>query len=260
MKPVRPARQVHSTAAGADGARASVARGSGAGCVFLLLSATNAYANGTFSGTVRADRVVPRGAPLPIVKDAAVCGKQAPNESLLIAADRGIANVVVAIKGVKPSAPPAPVANATIDQVGCRYVPHVQAVTVGTKLSLINSDAVLHNVHAVATSPTPATVFNVAMPFKGQKLPAVVRRPGLMKVRCDAGHDWMSAYVAVFDHPYFAVTDDRGRFTITDVPAGEHQVELWHEPIAPNTAPVVQTLTVRINDGKRTESEPVLKL
>ncbi len=237
--------------------RASVRAGA---LALLLFSGGPAAANGTLSGTVRADRAAPRGAPLPVRKDATVCGKEAPNESLLVAEDRGVANVLVSIQGITPAAAPAPAAKAVVDQVGCRYTPHVQAVPVGTKLSLVNSDAVLHNVHGVDVGPTPATVFNLAMPFKGQKLPAVLRRPGVVKLRCDAGHDWMSAYIGVYDHPYFAVTDEHGRFSIPDVPPGEHRVQLWHEPIDPKGAPLVQTLTVRVNDGKVTTTQAVLDL
>ena len=52
------------------------------------------------------------------------------------------------------------------------------------------------------------TVFNVAMPIKGQKLPIPMRKPGLMKLQCDAGHTWMNGWIYVFDHPYYAVTDE----------------------------------------------------
>ena len=83
----------------------------------------------------------------------------------------------------------APVAGAALDQRQCRYLPHVQALTVGTPLSLMNNDAILHNVHANDES---MTVFNVAMPIKGQKLPMPMRKPGLMKLQCDAGHVWMN--------------------------------------------------------------------
>ncbi len=104
---------------------------------------------------------------------------------------------------------PAPTAGASLDQKQCRYVPHVQALTVGTPLSLMNNDAILHNIHANAEG---MTVFNVAMPIKGQKLPMPMRKPGLMKLQCDAGHSWMNGWLYVFDHPYFATTDDRGAF------------------------------------------------
>ena len=106
-------------------------------------------------------------------------------------------------------------------------MPHVQAVTVGTPLALINSDAVLHNVHG---SAGPVQVFNVAMPIRNQHLPTKLTRPGLVHLQCDAGHTWMSAWIAVFDHPYFAVTGGDGQYAIKDVPAGHYTVEYWHEP------------------------------
>ena len=148
-----------------------------------------------------------------------------------------------------------------LDQVGCRYIPHVQAATVGTRMALLNSDAVFHNVNANRLAGTGTVqAFNLAMPFKGGKLPATLKVPGILKVRCDAGHTWMSAYVAVFDHPYFAVTDAQGRFKISDLPAGEHTVELWHEPVAAGGTPVVSTQVVNVAEGKVTAIEPVLEL
>ena len=98
----------------------------------------------------------------------------------------------------------------------------MQAVTVGTPLAVMNNDAILHNVHGnEAGAGAPAlTVFNLAMPIKGQKLPVPMRKPGLIRLQCDAGHTWMNAWIYVFDHPYFAVTDDRGAFVIDDVPRG----------------------------------------
>jgi plastocyanin len=216
---------------------------------------------GTLAGTVRVDRLPKTLNPLAIVKDGAACGKQVPDERLVIGADRALANVVVAVRGLLPKQAPPPKANATLDQVGCRYVPHVQAVTVGTRLALVNSDAVFHNVHAnLLEGSKTVTVFNLAMPFKGQKLPTLLKRPGVMKVRCDAGHTWMSAYVVVFNHPYFAVTDGTGKFTIRDLPVGEHTVELWHEPIEDHGAPLVRTTTVKIEDGRETKIEAVFEL
>lgn len=210
-----------------------------------------ALAQGTISGRVRLDRVPP---PLPaskIAKDATVCGKEAASDVLKVSGDRGLAQVVVAVRGVKPGTPPPPVPNAAVDQVGCRYTPHVQAVTVGTKLSVLNNDAVFHNVHAnLQMGTSQVTVFNVAMPFKGQKLPQVLKRPGIVKLRCDAGHTWMSAWIHVFDHPHYAVTDGEGRFTIKDVPAGKHHLELWHEPLGEKQPPLGKTVAIEVADGK----------
>jgi hypothetical protein len=214
----------------------------------LLLLPSPALA-GDLSGTIRLEGPPHDFAVVPIAKDASVCGRQAAHDMLIVDRDGGLANVVVAIKGLKAPAPPTK--GASVDQVGCRYAPHVQALTVGSELAVLNNDAVLHNVHGtIETGASPLTVFNVAMPFKGGKSPQVLKKPGAIKLRCDAGHTWMSAYVHVFDHPFFAVTDEKGRFTIKDVPPGKYTVELWHEPIADKQAPIVHTATVEVSDGK----------
>jgi hypothetical protein len=81
-----------------------------------------------------------------------------------------------------------------------------------------------------------------------------------VKLRCDAGHSWMSAWVAVFDHPFYAVTDAKGRFTIRDLPAGEHTLEMWHEPADARGAPFTATTVVRIRDGQVTTVDPTMAL
>jgi plastocyanin len=226
----------------------------------VLLAPSVALANGTISGTVRADHAPQTLPAVKIAKDAAVCGQEAARDRLVMSTDGGVANVVVAVKGAKPAQPPPPTVGAAVDQVGCHYSPHVQAVTVGTPLTVLNNDAVLHNVHGtVETGGAPLTVFNVAMPFKGGKSPQVLKRPGAIKLRCDAGHTWMNAYVHVFDHPWFAVTDARGRFTIKDVPPGKYTVEYWHEPLTDKSAPVVETKTIEVADGQAATGDTTIK-
>jgi hypothetical protein len=224
----------------------------------LLLAPGSALAAGSITGTVRVEKA-PRDLPaVKIAKDASVCGTEAARDALVVGPGGGLANVVVSLKGVKPPQPPAPVTGAAVDQVGCRYTPHVQAVTVGTALAVLNNDAVLHNVHGtIETGGSPLTVFNVAMPFKGGKAPQVLKRPGAIKLRCDAGHTWMSAYVHVFDHPFYAVTDAQGRFTIKDVPPGKYTLEYWHEPIA-DKPPLVRTTSVEVTDGKAATADAAL--
>lgn len=220
-----------------------------------------AQANGVLRGTVRISAVPPAAPATKIAKDAAVCGKEARDEAVRVGKDRGLADVVVVVRGLKPAEPPAPTPNAALDQVGCRYTPRVQAVTVGTPLAILNNDAVFHNVHANRQEgDRQVTVFNLAMPIKGQKLPTVMKNPGVIKVRCDAGHTWMSAFVHVFDHPYFAVTDQNGAFSIKDLPPGRHTVEYWHEPVNAKGAPLAKTATVEMVSGKVTAAEIVLTL
>jgi plastocyanin len=209
-----------------------------------------ASADGSITGKVTLDGPPTKLPPVAIAKDGAVCGKEAASEALVVGPGGGVANVVVALVDAPTTTAPA-TASATVDQVGCRYTPHVQAVAVGTKLQVLNNDAVFHNVHAqLVQGKEAATIFNVAMPFKGMKLPRTLTRPGVMKLRCDAGHTWMSAYVHVFPHRHFAVTDRDGAFTIRDVPAGAYTLEFWHEPIADKKAAWTQRTRVTVATGK----------
>jgi plastocyanin len=199
----------------------------------------------------------PKPAPYKVSKDATVCGSDQPNEAVVVSATGTLANVVVSLRVPRPATPPPPTPNAAVDQRGCRYLPHVQAVTVGTPLALVNSDAVLHNVHG---SAGPVQVFNVAMPIRNQRLPVKLARPGLVRLRCDAGHTWMGAWVTVFEHPYFAVTGADGQFAIRDVPSGHYTVEYWHEPADGKGPGVTATADVDVKDGTTAKADATLKL
>jgi plastocyanin len=238
----------------ASGARAAGAAALG---VALLVFGAPALANGIVSGVVHLDGPAPKLAPYPVTKDGGTCGKDAPNESVVVDKAGSLRNVVVFLKDAHVDAGPAPVAGAALDQKQCRYTPHVQALTVGTPLSLMNNDAILHNIHA---NDAGMTVFNVAMPIKGQKVPVPMRKPGLMKLQCDAGHAWMSGWIYVFDHPYFAVTDASGAFTIKDIPPGDHVLELWHEPADGNGAGVRTTANVKVTDSGTARLKLSMKL
>jgi hypothetical protein len=169
--------------------------------------------------------------PHEIVKDGSVCGKHAPNEALVVNKNRGLANVVVAISGIKKSGTVSPGAG-TLDQRGCRYVPHVQALTAPSTLTLVNSDAVFHNVNArLVGTRNDTPVFNVPTPFKGHRLKQNIKKPGVVNIRCDAGHTWMGAWVVAFDHPYYDVTNEEGRFSVNNVPDGTWELSFWHEPL-----------------------------
>ena len=182
---------------------------------------------GAIAGHVRylGSRVVP---PLRVPPDSvAICGKTQPSPSLVVARDKRLANAVVSISGVKAKVPPAPV-EVSITQKSCIFEPHVVAVPIGSRLTFVNTDACLHNIHLVSGG---ATVANIGMPVQGQKsrLPvSVFAKPGNVHFKCDV-HAWMDGYVHVFDHPYFAVSDGTGAFRIGDVPPGTYDIQVEHE-------------------------------
>ena len=223
----------------------------------LLLVPGAVWANGSVAGTVKLAGKPPALPPQAVVKDGSICGATKPNEALIVGPGGALRNVVASLRAPKPATPPPPTAGAAIDQVGCLYKPHVQAVTVGTTLTLVNSDRVLHNIHGAIG---PVQTFNVAMPIKDQRLPTKLTRPGLVRLQCDAGHTWMNAWLYVFEHPYFAVTGDDGKFQMKDVPAGHYTVDLWHEPLDGKGVGVTTTVEVDVKDGVPAQADAVIDL
>ena len=225
------------------------------------LTAGRALASGGIEGTIRLAGPAPLVAARPIAKDANVCGAEAPAESVIVGQGGVLANVVVFVTDARFAGPP-PSPHASVDQRRCRYAPHVQAVTVGTPVAVMNNDAILHNVHGneAGAGVAAPTLFNLAMPIKGQKLPVPMRKPGLIRLQCDAGHSWMNAWIYVFAHPYFAVTDNAGAFVIDGVPAGDHVVELWHEPASGQGPGTRTTARIKVVDGKRARLDLTLHL
>jgi hypothetical protein len=180
-------------------------------------------------------KVTLKGTPkpeIPIQLDA-ICGKlqgkPVTTRHYVVGQGNGLANVFVYIKQGAPKTP-ATGEGPTLDQTGCMYEPYVMGVVTGQKFKIRNSDALLHNVHA---TPKTNKEFNFAQPTKGQVNERSFDAPEvLVRMKCDV-HPWMFAYVGVVDHPYFAVTDKDGNFTIKNVPAGKYTVEAVHLKAAP---------------------------
>ena len=192
---------------------------------------------GDIHGIVKYAGAPPKAQPIPTTKDQGTCGQSVADESLLVSNGK-LKNVVLTVKGAPPPAPGTVPVRVTIDQTKCHYIPHVQAAAVGTPVDVINSDPVLHNVHSYLGT---ATVFNLAMPFKGQKVMKTLAKSGLVNVKCDV-HSWMRAYVIVEESP-FAVTGDDGTFTIRSVPPGTYTLTAWHEKLGEKTAQVTVPAT-----------------
>jgi len=182
-------------------------------------------AGGTISGTVKYDGTAPAPKPVEVTKDKEVCGlHQHFQEDLIVGSGGGIANAVVIVKGAKGDAKPGDV---TFDQKGCDYVPHVLAFPAGSTVKIVNSDGILHNIHTYSEK-NPS--FNMAQPKFKKVIEQKVEKPEVIKVTCDA-HGWMHGWWVATDTPYFAVTDDKGNYSIKDVPAGDYTIEVWQEKL-----------------------------
>ena len=121
---------------------------------------------------------------------------------------------------------------ATLEQRQCEYVPHVMILPIGAQLEIVNSDAVLHNVHAYFMRDQPDSLFNIAQPKRSlRRVVRLIPTAGLLMITCDI-HPWMNAYIRVAEHPYFAVTDEEGHYVLDNVPPGSYKIRMWHEGVA----------------------------
>ncbi|MBI4168672.1 MAG: TonB-dependent receptor [Acidobacteria bacterium] len=191
---------------------------------------------GEIVGKVKYAGNPPAPAKISITKDQAVCAK-VPHleESLLVAPDKGVKNVVVNVADPKDGKKmAAPAKNPTIDQNGCKFTPRVQVVPAGQPVDILNNDGILHNIHTLPKNNTP---FNKAQPKFKKKMTEKFDKPDLVQIKCDV-HTWMSGWVVVAGHPYYAVSDEKGAFRIADVPAGTYALEYWHEKLGKQTKPV----------------------
>ena len=123
--------------------------------------------------------------------------------------------------------------HAVMDQRNETFVPHVIAITTGTTVDFPNSDAFYHNVFSL--SKTKA--FDLGRYAAGNSRPVRFDRPGIVRVFCDI-HAHMNAYILVFGHPFFALTDKDGRYRIENVPPGTYGVIAWNEGTSSETRPV----------------------
>ena len=200
-------------------------------------------------GTIEA-AVTYAGAPmvekLKVNKDTEKCGTEAVIEKVVVGANKGLANAVVSVPGAK-GAPKA--MKVTIDQHGCKFVPHVVAMTPG-EVELKNSDDILHNIHTYSTA-NPS--INKAQPKFKKVMTEKFEKPEIIKLTCDV-HSWMLGWVAVMPNPFFGVTDANGAAKIDSVPPGKYTVEAWHETLGKQTKEVEvkagQTVKVAIEMKK----------
>lgn len=207
-------------------------------------------AGATINGTVTYEGKVPALKPLAMDADPSCAKKHSepvPNEALVLGSGNTMGNVIVRVVSGLPAGKtwPAPKEPVTLNQIGCQYQPHVMGIMVGQPYKILNSDGILHNVHAL---PKINPAFNKAMPPTVKEAETTFsKEEAFFQIKCDV-HPWMSAFMGVFAHPFFAVTGPDGKFAITGLDPGTYEIEAWHEKLGTQKASV----TVAANETKST--------
>jgi hypothetical protein len=188
----------------------------------------SAVAGATLSGTVGTSAPLAAGAPASTGNDAAVCGPSVPDESV-VQQGGGIGGAVVWLDDIRRGKPLSLERRLELESDHCRLVPRVQAGVVGSAINVLGHDDFRQHLRFVAGGEREPRA-TVLLGRDEQVIPTErpFAAPGLVVVR-DADHPWPTAFVAVFDHPYFAVTAPNGTFTIDRVPVGRYRMKVWHE-------------------------------
>jgi plastocyanin len=187
---------------------------------------------GTASGTVHFAGKAPERVKIDMSQDP-VCSMTGGDNfaEQYVVKDGKLANVYVYVKSgpaAAMSAPATTIAPVVLDQVGCKYVPHVIAVMQGGSVEFRNSDGTMHNIHTMPTTDGNAAI-DVSQGAKGAPQVKAFAKPELMlEVRCN-NHPWMNAFINVAATPFFAVTDTEGHFSISGLPAGDYVLGAVHE-------------------------------
>ena len=213
------------------------------------------HAQGTLIGNVKYDGPVPKARPLKMDADP-VCGashtEKMLSESFIVDDNKNLKNVLVWLKNASYD---GPILNepAILDQKGCIYTPHVLGIMKDQKVIIKNSDATLHNIHSMAEKNEQ---FNFAMPkVVKEKETSFTKVEDPFYIKCDV-HPWMKSWVIVQDHPYFAVTDENGNYSIENIPPGNYEVVFWQERLSnvDEKKYILQssTLKIDITDNKNT--------
>jgi len=194
------------------------------------------------NGTVKLDGQAPKEAKIDMSQDAACKGT---NTAETIVADHGdLANVFVYVKdGLGDRTFAVPTDAVTIDQQGCKYHPHVLGVMAGQNIQIKNDDQTTHNIH-----PTPQNnrEWNESQPPSTAPIEKSFAREEIMlPVKCNQ-HPWMKMYINVVKSPFFAVTDDHGKYEIKGLPPGTYTLAFVQEKLGEQD----QQVTLAAKDSK----------
>ena len=198
----------------------------------LVLPGLALAQGGTVTGVVTTAATAPR--PLRVTMDMKVCGRELPDESIVVGAGGLLANAVVSLTGVKVTTPyPEP----QVTNEKCRFLPRVQVARPGAPTSTTSHDPLLHTTNAQQDGGR--TLFNVGLPVPGMVVTRPLNGAGLVRITCNT-HPWMRGFIVVTDD-MAAVSGADGRFELQGVPPGTYELKVWHETL--EAAPMKVTVT-----------------
>ncbi len=199
---------------------------------------------GAIKGKVVFAGALPAQKKLDVTIDQYVCGNEKDAGDLLLSPQKELRNAVVWLENPPANAAwPAQAEKVEMDQKGCVFVPRVVVVPAGGTVDFLNSDRLLHNIHA---APKANESFSRTQP-KSRTIPVAFAKPEIVRINCEL-HAWMTGWVVVAAHPFYAITGAEGQFAFDNLPPGQYKLQVWHERLgtAPATVTVVDQQPARV--------------
>ena len=229
---------------------------------FLLIAGLSAVAQlavaAEITGTVTIKGTPPKEKDITPLKEDENCGKLTADmpttHFYLVGPKSELGDVVVYLKGIGGKSTGAKAKPVVLDQKKCLYVPQIMAVQTGQKVLVRNSDPVMHNVHTeprkdsgnpIKNDPQMAGAADLGYTFPKAEM--------FLKFKCDV-HPWMFAWISIFDHPYFALSDKEGAFKISDVPPGKYTLEAAHRKLG------TVSKEIEVKEGEPTKVDFVMEV
>lgn len=205
--------------------------------ILCLLSGAAPLSAHTVSGKISVSPPFPEAKVIQITdKHKKTCGDITESQRLKISKEGDLKNALVYLEGdlEVSSGSQGPLEAKVIDQLNCHYDPHMILLQPNQELRVKNSDPMDHDVRAFDGAEM---LFRFEIDYKGKPVNQHFEKPGIYLLRCGL-HPWMHAYVVQAAHPFYALTDESGNFSLEAVPEGKYRLKIWHEFLGQKEIPL----------------------